>query len=76
MDSMAIDREQGPSWARPNWPLAELDANNAGLDPTEATIETIATGAKAAAATAGVVDDAAIHRAANDSIRAMMLIRT
>ncbi len=28
MDSMAIDREQGPSWARPNWPVAELDPVN------------------------------------------------
>ena len=76
MDSMAIDREQGPSWARANWPVSPLDANNAGLDPTEATIETVAQGAKAAAATVGVVDDAAVHRAAEDSIRAMMLIRT
>ena len=66
MDSMAIDREEGPSWARPNWPVSPLDANNAGLDPTEATIETIATGAKAAAVTAGVTDEAAIHRAGGD----------
>ena len=25
--------EPGPSWARSNWPLAELDPVNAGLDP-------------------------------------------
>jgi 2-oxoglutarate dehydrogenase E1 component len=76
MDSMSIDREQGPSWARPNWPVAELDAVNLGLDPTEATIEQIAERAKAAVAAAGVTDEAAIRRAADDSIRAMMLIRT
>jgi len=76
MDSMAIDREQGPSWARPNWPVAELDPVNLGLDPTEATIEQIAEKAKAAVAAAGVTDEAAIRRAADDSIRAMMLIRT
>ena len=28
------DREPGPSWARDNWPLIELDEVNAGLDPT------------------------------------------
>ena len=38
MDSMAIDRAQGPSWARPNWPVAELDAVNLGLDPTESRL--------------------------------------
>nr|NUR37911.1 hypothetical protein [Sphingomonas sp.] len=35
------EREKGPSWARPNWPLAELDELNLGLDPTQATIEKI-----------------------------------
>ena len=76
MDPMAIDRETGPSWARPNWPLADLDPVNAGLDPTEATIEKVAAAAKQVAATGGTIDEAAIHRAAQDSIRAMMLIRT
>ena len=47
---MAIEKEQGPSWARPNWPVTALDSNNDGLDPTEATIEKIVEGAKAAAA--------------------------
>src|SRR5918993_5481271 len=74
--TLAIEREQGPSWARPNWPVAELDPVNLGLDPTEATIEKVAEQAKAAAAATGVTDEAAIRRAADDSIRAMMLIRT
>src|SRR5437764_810094 len=34
-------REPGPSWARPNWPLAELDELNVGLDPTSAVIEKV-----------------------------------
>ena len=76
MDSIAIDREQGPSWARPNWPVSELDSVNLGLDPTEATIEKVAEKAKAAVAATGVTDEGAIRRAADDSIRAMMLIRT
>ncbi|MEA1071874.1 2-oxoglutarate dehydrogenase E1 component [Sphingomonas sp. LY160] len=72
---MAIDREQGPSWARPNWPVAELDPVNLGLDPTEATIEQVGAKASAMASAAGVTDEAAIRRAAEDAIRAMMLIR-
>ncbi|HET9335954.1 MAG TPA: 2-oxoglutarate dehydrogenase E1 component [Sphingomicrobium sp.] len=71
-----IEIEQGPSWQRPNWPVSELDPVNLGLDPTEATIETVAEKAKAAVAATGVTDEAAIRRAADDSIRAMMLIRT
>ena len=49
---MMIEREPGPSWARPNWPVAELDDINLGLDPTEATIEAFKKAAteKAAAA--------------------------
>jgi len=74
--TLAIEREQGPSWARPNWPVAELDPVNVGLDPTEATIEKVAVEAKAAAVATGVTDESAIRRAADDSIRAMMLIRT
>jgi 2-oxoglutarate dehydrogenase E1 component len=70
-----IPSEAGPSWARPNWPLTELDEVNLGLDPTQATIEGFrkAAAAQAAATTA---DPDAIRRAAEDSIRAMMLIRT
>src|SRR3954454_12483969 len=78
MNDMATgfdEREAGPSWARANWPLAELDELNLGLDPTQATIEKFkyAVAEKAAATTS---DPQAIRRAAEDSIRAMMLIRT
>ena len=35
------EREQGPSWERPNWPIEALDELNVGLDPTQATIEKV-----------------------------------
>jgi 2-oxoglutarate dehydrogenase E1 component len=70
-----VEKEQGPSWARPNWPVAELDELNLGLDPTQAAIEKFkAAVAEKAAATGASPDE--IRRAAEDSIRAMMLIRT
>src|SRR5690242_14226133 len=70
-----IEREPGPSWERPNWPVEVLDELNLGLDPTQATIEKIKAAASDRAATTSS-DTEVIRRAANDSIRAMMLIRT
>jgi 2-oxoglutarate dehydrogenase E1 component len=67
--------EQGPSWARANWPLTELDELNAGLDPTTMTIEKVAAKARDVAVQAGA-SEAEVKQAANDSICAMMLIRT
>src|SRR5918996_1591882 len=72
---MPYDTEQGPSWQRANWPVSELDELNLGLDPTEATLDKVAKAASDRAA-ATTSDPAAIRRAAEDSIRAMMLIRT
>src|SRR2546430_8378077 len=69
------EREAGPSWARANWPLAELDELNLGLDPTQATIEKVAGAVKEKAAAAGATPEE-VRRAAEDSIGAMMLIRT
>jgi 2-oxoglutarate dehydrogenase E1 component len=74
--SSDLEPEQGPSWARPNWPVEELDALNLGLDPTQATIETVRAAVAQQAATDGLVDPDAVRRAADDSIRAMMLVRT
>ncbi|MCW3847222.1 2-oxoglutarate dehydrogenase E1 component [Sphingomonas sp. LB-2] len=67
----------GPSWAQPNWPPKETDALTAALDPTQ--MEPAPKPAKAsapapAAAPAASADE--IARAAGDSIRAMLLIRT
>ncbi|HEX9954099.1 MAG TPA: 2-oxoglutarate dehydrogenase E1 component, partial [Allosphingosinicella sp.] len=76
MDIFDGEREQGPSWARDNWPVVELDSVNAGLDPTLMAIAApVAKGAKAEAKAAGK-SDAEVEQAAQDSIRAMMLIRT
>jgi 2-oxoglutarate dehydrogenase E1 component len=70
-----IEREPGPSWERANWPIEALDELNIGLDPTQATIEKFRQAAAEQAA-ATTSDPRAIQRAADDSIRAMMLIRT
>jgi 2-oxoglutarate dehydrogenase E1 component len=69
------ERELGPSWARDNWPVSDLDEVNAGLDPTRMTIDKVASKAREVATAAGK-SDAEINQAAQDSIRAMMLIRT
>src|SRR3954447_6163951 len=70
-----VEREPGPSWERQNWPLSELDDLNLGLDPTQSTIEAVKQAVSERAAAAGAGPDE-IRRAAEDSIRAMMLIRT
>ena len=72
---IAIEPEPGPSWARPHWPLAELDAINLGLDPTQAALDKIGEAAKARAVSAGA-DPKAVQRRAEDSIRGVMLVRT
>ncbi|HEY6870120.1 MAG TPA: 2-oxoglutarate dehydrogenase E1 component, partial [Novosphingobium sp.] len=68
--------QPGPSWARNTWPLvggaAEDDLTQA-LDPL-ALREAIRKAAQSPAAPA--LDEAALERAAADSIRAMLLIRT
>jgi 2-oxoglutarate dehydrogenase E1 component len=69
------EAEPRPSWARANWPIAELDDLNLGLDPTQATIEKVKA-AVAQRASQSTSDPEAIRRAAEDSVRAMMLIRT
>jgi 2-oxoglutarate dehydrogenase E1 component len=64
--------EQGPSWARPNWPVPDTDDLTAALDPTQ-----MALAVKASAKAVGKsLSESEIVQAAGDSIRAMMLIRT
>jgi 2-oxoglutarate dehydrogenase E1 component len=69
---------QSPSWERSNWPLASTDDLTAALDPTqmEPAPKPAKGGAKPAAAPAAPASEADIVRAAADSIRAMLLIRT
>ncbi len=67
-----FESEQGPSWARANWPPTETDALTAALDPTQMAVEI-----KAAAKAAGKpLSEGEVERAARNSIRAMLLIRT
>ncbi|MGB3930230.1 MAG: 2-oxoglutarate dehydrogenase E1 component [Sphingobium sp.] len=64
--------ERGPSWARDNWPLTDTDDLTGALDPTQMQVAV-----KAAAKSAGkAVSDADAVAAADDAIRAQMLIRT
>ena len=72
---VSIEHEPGPSWARANWPVAVLDDLNIGLDPTAAVIE-LARAVAADKAASTTSDTDAIRSAADDSIRAMLLIRT
>ncbi|WP_265564301.1 2-oxoglutarate dehydrogenase E1 component [Sphingomicrobium arenosum] len=73
MDAISPDVKQGPSWARPNWPISELDDANLGLDPVEANF---VEQAKEAARASGEYAEKDLIRVADNSIRAMMLIRT
>ena len=68
--------QQGPSWQRGNWPLADSDDLTAALDPMQMQAAVKAAVRDASAKAGKPVDDAAIARAADRSIRAMMLIRT
>jgi 2-oxoglutarate dehydrogenase E1 component len=65
--------QPGPSWANARWPLADDGGDlTQAMDPTVMKIAV-----KEASAKAGKpVDEGAIERAAADSIRAMMLVRT
>jgi 2-oxoglutarate dehydrogenase E1 component len=63
---------QGPSWARKGWPLDATDDLTVALDPTQMQVAVKAAAAKAGAA----LSEGDIAKAAGDSIRAMMLIRT
>ncbi|MFZ4690510.1 MAG: 2-oxoglutarate dehydrogenase E1 component, partial [Polymorphobacter sp.] len=69
---------QGPSWARADWPPLPGDALTRALDAADMVVEApakVAAKAVAQAVAAGASPDA-IARAAQDSISAMMLIRT
>ncbi len=65
---------QGPSWKRGDWPPADTDALTAALDPTQSAIAAKPDPRKPIAAAS--IDQDAVAKAAADSIRAMLLIRT
>ena len=65
---------EGPSWKRADWPPADTDGLTASLDPTQMAVAAKAP-AKPVTASAPAGTDA-IEKAAGDSIRAQMLVRT
>ena len=68
----------GASWEQPSWPPTSTDDLTAALDPTqmEPAAKPAKGGASKPAAAPAPVSQDEILRAANDAIRAMMLIRT
>jgi 2-oxoglutarate dehydrogenase E1 component len=71
-ENQDFETERGPSWARPNWPLPDTDDLTGALDPTQMQVAV-----KAAAKASGkTVSDADAVSAADDAIRAQLLIRT
>ncbi|MDT7933849.1 MAG: 2-oxoglutarate dehydrogenase E1 component [Sphingomonadaceae bacterium] len=67
--------QPGPSWARTNWPPLPDDALTIALDPTRMLADAPLKSSKAAGS-APAADPEAARRAAQDSVRALMLIRT
>lgn len=66
------EKEVGPSWQKKHWPIDNADELISALDPTKMGVEI-----KAAAEKSGKsMSDAEVADAAENSIRAMMLIRT
>lgn len=68
--------QPGPSWQQSNWPLADSGDLTAALDPMQMQAAVKAAVRDASAKAGKPVDEAAVARAADRSIRAMMLIRT
>ena len=67
--------QPGPSWGNPKWAAAVVDSEadlTAAMDPTQMRIAV----AKAAEGAGKKLDEKALEQAADDSIRAMMLVRT
>ncbi|MFN3475353.1 MAG: 2-oxoglutarate dehydrogenase E1 component, partial [Blastomonas sp.] len=68
--------QAGPSWQRDNWPLGDGGDLTAALDPMQMQLAVKAAIRDAGKGSGQLVDEASIARAADRSIRAMMLIRT
>jgi 2-oxoglutarate dehydrogenase E1 component len=67
---------RGPSWQRANWPVAPADDLTAALDPTQLTPAPKPAPEKAGPLRAPPASYDQIRQAADDALRAMMLIRT
>ena len=72
-----LDGASGPSWASKTWPLTSTDDLTAALDPTQMEpAAKPAKGGKPAPAAAPAPSQADIIKAAQDAIRAQLLVRT
>ncbi len=71
-ETFIAEHEAGPSWARAGWSPLNNDDLTAALDPTQMAVEI----KKAAAKTGAPASEADLVKAASESIKAMMLIRT
>ena len=71
-ETFTAEHEAGPSWARAAWSPLVNDDLTAALDPTQMAVEI----KKAAAKPGAPVAETDLVKAASDSIKAMMLIRT
>jgi 2-oxoglutarate dehydrogenase E1 component len=71
-ETFTAEHEAGPSWARTGWSPLVNDDLTAALDPMQMAVEI----KKAAAKTGTPVAENDLVKAASDSIKAMMLIRT
>ena len=71
--ALALQKAQGPSWARDDWPPRETDEMVAALDGNWTAMEPVIE--KKIAARQPVADLTDVHSATKDSIKALMLIR-
>jgi 2-oxoglutarate dehydrogenase E1 component len=74
----AAEANEGPSWARSDWPVMPADELTRALDAADMIVETpakVAAKAVERAVAAGATPEA-IARAAQDAISALMLLRT
>lgn len=65
-------KTSGPSWARKDWPLRDLDEDHSGLDASDMYIQSPQA---AKQSSTGALSAAEVRAATLDSIRALMLVR-
>ena len=78
-DPQSVEKQaRGPSWEKPNWPIAPKDDLISALDGDWPAIEKVVgekLRAKAQAEPKAAIPEADMHRATRDSVRALMMIR-
>jgi 2-oxoglutarate dehydrogenase E1 component len=78
-DPQSVEKQaRGPSWEKPNWPIAPKDDLISALDGDWPAIEKVVgekLRARAQAEPKAAIPEADMHRATRDSVRALMMIR-